>query len=402
MNAVKLTTICLLLVVTACASLPPVAPRLEPTVLLISLDGYRWDYPTKYPTPHLAAFRQRARRAERLLPIFPTTTFPNHYSIATGLYAEDHGVVGNEMYDPANGARFNPKTADDSQWWGGEPIWVTAEKQGIATGTIFWVGANAAIQGMRPKHYRAYDGSIPAETRVRQVLDWLALPASQRPRLMTLYFEDIDSAGHRFGPDSAEVHRAIERVDQAIGLLDKELAQRGWADQINCLFVSDHGMAAVEKNQFLALAPLLGKEKVELSGYGAVVHLFTAAKNLATLEAKLQRPGLMTYRKAKIPTALHYRKNSRIGDLVLIADEGWYLVPPGGKQGPDNTKGAHGYLPDLPSMHGVFFAAGPAFQANSDLGPVHNVSLYALMASLLGLTPVATSAWPGEVAAMKP
>lgn len=395
-----LRTLWLALVLTACSSLPKAAPSLEPSVLLVSIDGYRWDYPTKHPSENLAAIRKDSLRAERLIPIFPTATFPNHYTIATGLYAEDHGVVGNEMYDPADGAHFSLRdkaSLNDSRWWGGEPIWVTAEKQKVRTGTLFWVGANAAIQGTRPSLNVNYDPALTAEARVRKVIEWLELPQGERPRFLTLYFEDVDSAGHRFGPDSPEVGAAVARVDQAIGLLSSELEKRGWDKQLNVLFVSDHGMAPVAPEHVVRLDPV--PKGVEVSGYGAVVHFFAQPKALGALERRLRRPGVTVWRKEKIPEELHYRRNARIGDLVVVADEGWYLVPPGGKGG--DSKGTHGYPPSLPSMHGIFFARGPAFAANTDVGPIHNVTLYSLMAKVLGLTPAPTRAVASELESLK-
>ncbi len=402
----KYPTIWLALVLTACTSLPPkVADRLAPSVLLISIDGYRWDYGTKYPSPNLAAYRKISRRAERLLPVFPTATFPNHYSIVTGLYAEDHGIVGNEMFDPTDGKRFeykNPKSADEPKWWLGEPIWSTAEKQGVLAGTVFWVGANAAIGGRRPSLYREYDGSVSPEARVRQIISWLELPTKERPRFLTLYFEHVDGAGHRFGPDSPEVGKAILQIDDAIGILRTELKAHGWDNQLNVLFVSDHGMTPVAPDHFVKLEPALGKAKLEISGYGAVVHLFGKERELASVEKKLRQPGLRVFRKQDLPASLHYQKSPRIGDRVIIADEGWYLVPPGGKHGSETTKGAHGYLPDIPNMHGIFFASGPAFEPGTDVGPIHNVSLYALMTSILGIRPASNRGLASEVAELKP
>jgi predicted AlkP superfamily pyrophosphatase or phosphodiesterase len=400
---VKILLAIALLLIPACASTPSGESSLEPSVLLVSLDGYRWDYATKYPTPALGAFRARSTRAEYLVPIFPTATFPNHYSIATGLYAEDHGIVGNEMFDPRTQSRFSLKDAasvNDSRWWGGEPIWVTAEKQGLRTATLFWVGSSAEIKSVRPKYFLPYDASLTPEARVKQVIQWLELPAADRPRFLTLYFEDVDSAGHRFGPDAPEVRAAIERVDAALGQLDRAIDAHGWRKKLNVMFVSDHGMAAVSPEKFIALAPFLGKDAIETSGYGSVAHFFGPKAALAALEKRLRHPHVKVWRKKDIPESLHYKNHPRIGELLAVADEGWYLVPPGGKQGPDQTKGAHGYLPETASMRGIFFASGPAFKENRDVGPVQNVSLYALMAKALGLKPAPTRAVASDVSAL--
>ena len=194
------------------------APAAKQSVVLISLDGFRWDYLDRPGAVHLRALAAAGVRAERMVPAFPSKTFPNHYSIVTGLYPEHHGIVANSMQDSVLGhfaIGDNPATRD-GRWWFGEPIWVTAEKQGVRSASYFWPGSEALIAGMRPTWFKKYDGKVPRADRVRGVLDWLALPADSAPRMITAYFSDADDAGHSYGPLSAQVDSAIVRVDSAV------------------------------------------------------------------------------------------------------------------------------------------------------------------------------------------
>src|SRR5688572_15430716 len=213
-------------------------------VILISFDGFRWDYETKAPAPNLRSLAARGVRAESLIPSFPTKTFPNHYTIVTGLYPGHHGIVANNIHDPSTGRTLtlaNRKEVGDPMWWGGEPIWVTAQRQGLTSGAVFWPGSEAPIGGMYPRCWKLFDDSYPPDDRVDEILGWLELPPVERPRFITLYFSDVDSAGHSFGPDSIEVQEAVRRVDGYLGRLLKGLDARGLTNAVNVVVVSDHG-----------------------------------------------------------------------------------------------------------------------------------------------------------------
>src|SRR3972149_11774242 len=220
------------------------------TVILVSMAGFRPDYLDHTSCPNLRELAMSGTRAEWLIPIFPTKTFPNHYAIATGLYAENNGVVGNTMYDPGFDAMFTMRMRNEvtnARWWGGEPIWVTAEKQGVISAPFFWPGSEAPIGGIRPSYYKAFDASMTEEQRVAQVLQWLDLPDQQRPRFITLYFDRLDNAGHDYGPVYADVDTAVGIIDHAIGQLIAGLTKRGLFEKVMLLVVSDHGMAPIEK-----------------------------------------------------------------------------------------------------------------------------------------------------------
>jgi predicted AlkP superfamily pyrophosphatase or phosphodiesterase len=381
-----------LLWLASCASPPRPTPPLtdlRPTVILISLDGFRWDYLDR-PTANAPTLRRLASggtRALHLVPIFPSVTFPNHYTLVTGLYAEHHGIVGNEMNDPTTHHKFtlgDAASIDASEWWGGEPLWVTVEKQQQHAATLFWVGSSAEIGGKRPSHWLHYDRGLPYGERVRQALQGLDQPVGMRPTFLTLYFEGVDSAGHEFGPESEKVNQAIHDADDAIAELWRGLEARGIAEKVQIVVVSDHGMITVPDGQALNLSRWADLKGAEVVGRGAVIGIFPAPGT----EDKIYRllsgahPHFKIYRKNDIPARFHYRDHRRIAPLVCIADEGWYLSPDANLQ---HSKGAHGYDNGLPSMHGIFIAHGPAFLKGVVVESFENIHLYALLADVLGL-----------------
>lgn len=246
----------------------------RPTVIVVSMDGFRADYFNKVKTPEFEKFISSSTQASHLKPVFPSVTFVNHYSIVTGLLPEHHGIVNNSMWDPVTKREFeigNTQEVDRSEWWEGEPIWVTAEKQKVKTATMFWVGSSAEIAGYRPTYWLPYNQSLTKEKRVEQVLKWLDLPQDQRPQLITLYFEDADSAGHQYGPDSPKINEAIRRLDKAIGQLMEGLKARDLEKDTYVILLSDHGMARVERGHRLILKTMSSPTRQELSEKGLLL-----------------------------------------------------------------------------------------------------------------------------------
>jgi predicted AlkP superfamily pyrophosphatase or phosphodiesterase len=369
-----------------------VAQQPQHTVILISIDGMRADYIDRYPSPNMNSIAQRGVRAEAMIPSFPTKTFPNHYTIVTGLYPEHHGIIANTMYDPKFNATFKLNKREEvtnARWWGGEPIWVTAEKQGVRAATMFWPGSEAAIEGVRPTYWAQYDEKMPENARVDQVLAWLDLPADKRPALVTLYFEAVDTAGHKFGPESEEVKTAMATVDAAIGKLLDGLRQRNLEGSTDVIVVSDHGMEPVSKDRVILLDHYVDMKSVQVTDWSPVLAISAKDGDQKALVSKLKKvPHLATYRREKTPSRWHYRSNDRITPVVGLADCGWTITST------DHLKddryfgaGNHGFDNRCPTMNATFIAAGPSFAEGSHLKKFPNIDVYDMLAKLLKVTP---------------
>ena len=375
-------------------SAPPIdaAPR----VVLISLDGFRWDYLDRPQAAKLRVLAGRGVRAERMMPSFPSKTFPNHYTLVTGLYPENHGIAANVMLDTALG-RFrtgNDPAVRDARWFSGEPIWVTAERQGVRTATYFWPGSEAPIGGVRPQWYYAFDAATARDTRVHRVLEWLAMPDSSRPRLIAVYFSDVDTDGHNFGPDSREVNDAIARVDSAVGAIVDGIAGQGQTSQVHVIVVSDHGMAAVSADRVIALDDYVSMDSLDIGDLNPVATIIPKPGRDAYVYRALHdaNPHLQVYRKGELPQRLHYNRGARVTPIVAIADDGWSI---GTRRAlasmvRGQTTGAHGYDNALPSMGALFVAAGPSFRSGVTVPPFANVHVYPLLAHLLRVQPAVT------------
>ncbi len=360
------------------------------TVVLIGLDGFHPSYLERPPSQHLRELAEAGVRARWLIPVFPTLTFPNFYSMATGLYPEHHGIVSNTMEDSVLGrfALRDTTAVRDPRWWGGEPIWATAVRQGKRAATFFWPGSDVAIGGVRPTWYKVFDARVPNTVRVTQVLDWLALPSDRAPALITVYFGDADDAGHRFGPDAPETDAAIARVDSAVGAIVSGIRQRGLEERVNLVVVSDHGMARVDSGRLIYLDDVLDPATVEIVDQGALLSLSPRPGTADSVFRALARvPQLQVYRKQDM-AKYHYGNHPRIPDIVAVADESWRVTTRGVAAIRSRlSRGAHGYPPETPSMRAIFLARGPAFKKGVTVPPFQNIHVYALLAHLLGVTP---------------
>ena len=378
-------------------------PEARPTLVLVSLDGFRWDYLDRDVEAPTLRWIAEGVRAQRLVPVFPSKTFPNHYSLVTGLHPEAHGIVGNTMRDPrrledGQPARFSLSNRDaiaDGRWWGGEPIWVTAERQGVPSATVFWPGSEAEIGGVRPGRWLPYNGDMPYAARVDTALAWLDAP--DPPRLVTLYFEAVDSAGHRWGPDAPEVDAAIEQVDAALARLVDRLRQRGRLDQTDVVVVSDHGMTALSPDRVVLLDDALDLA-VDDVDWGEPVGVWPGpGRDPDALVARISAlPHLTAYRKEDLPARLHYADNPRIPPVVVLADDCWTASSrayvernPGRPSG-----GGHGYDNRFPTMHGVFLARGPEFRSGVRPDSLQAVDVYGIVARALGLRPASNAGDP--------
>ncbi len=361
-------------------------------LILISIDGFRADYLDRHETPTLAALAADGVRAQALIPAFPTLTFPNHYTLVTGLYPDHNGIVNNRFIDPASGKRFvykDAKTTGDPAWWGGEPIWVSAEKQGVRVATMFWPGSDVAIAGVRPSEWLSFDGKITPDQRVDQVLQWLDLPAPKQPTFLTLYFDQVDHAGHDRGPDSPEVDAALRGVDAALARLVDGLKQRGLYDDTNLVIVSDHGMTATTRDRRSYLDDVIPLADVDVVNYGILAGIEPHKGKTAAIERALlvPHPHMQCWRKSELPPRLHYGTNPRIPSLLCLAEDGGTISSHGYENdGGHFSAGEHGYDNDDPAMRALFIAHGPDFKHRLVVPAFDNVDVYPLLAHLLGIT----------------
>jgi predicted AlkP superfamily pyrophosphatase or phosphodiesterase len=375
-------------------------------VVLVSIDGLRYDYLDRYPSPSLHRLMAEGVRAP-LVPDYPSKTFPNHYSIVTGLFPAHHGVVDNTMYDPVLGAVFrlsDSAAQGDARWWGGEPLWVTAERQGRIAASFYWPGSEAPIEGLRPHYWKHYDGRVPDTTRVRQVLAWLSLPTPQRPVFVTLYFSDVDHAGHDFGPDSPQVGAALLHVDSAVGMLLDGLASA--PVPVNVIVVSDHGMSSITPDSVVALDDFMKPDWLSrVTGGNPMLGLWPRPgfEDSVYLALAGRDPHLFVWRKAAVPARFHYRDNRRIPPILAAAAVGWSVTLRRRDvvEHPERFRGGtHGYDDTLRVMRATFLAEGPAFRRGLVAPPFRNIHVYDLVARILGLVPAPNDGSPDSTAAL--
>lgn len=359
----------------------------RPVTLLIGIDGFRPDYLDRGITPRLSALAE-AGASGPMRPSFPTKTFPNHYAIVTGYVPDRNGIVGNSMMDPRRpGQMFslgNARQALDPFWWDeAEPIWITAERAGLRSATMFWPGSEVAIRGMRPSDWLRFDQNIGNVQRVNAVLDWLRRPAAIRPAFATLYFDTVDTQGHRFGPDSAEVNAAIAEVDARIGDLIDGAAAMGVP--LNLVIVADHGMRQVDETRVIQLETLIDRDSyiaVETGPYAAIEPV-TGTDDRVAKALLVPHAHMTCQRKEDLPARLHYGRNPRVAAIICLAENGWTIVS--GAPSYPVSGGAHGYDNADPEMLALFIASGPAFAQGQRLPVFDNVAVAALLRAVMGL-----------------
>ena len=365
-------------------------------VVLVSLDGFRWDYARRDGATHLLALgKQGVWAPEGMLPSFPSLTFPNHYSIVTGLYPEHHGLVANSFWDETKQARYaiaDPKAVTDGSWYGGVPLWSLAESQGMRTACLFWPGSEAKIAGFAPTWYARFDSKTEAtdpvqQARIDNALALLRLPVAERPHFITIYYSEPDHEGHEFGPDAPETRAAERKMDGMVGKLKAALDSTGLP--IDLVVVSDHGMVKIEGpwvtlDQF---ADLSGFETAGSLLYGKSEEDRQRVYN----QLKKASEKFVAYRRKDVPADLEYNQNPREGDPVVVAT-GPYAIrahaPAAGKPDQPPIPGMHGFDPrKMAQMKASFFAAGPDILAGKTVAPFENVNLYPWLAHMLGLVP---------------
>jgi len=388
---------CFIILIISCAKKiendVSVINDLGPTVILISLDGFRWDYLSKTDTPNLDILVENGVISESLIPVFPSKTFPNHLSIVTGCYPENHGILSNNMYDQEWDAEYyigeNSDPVKDGRWYDAEPIWVTAEKQGKLTGTYFWPGSEAEINGTRPSYYGVYDGNISREDRVQKILEWIDLPKQSRPVFMTLYFSDVDSWGHNIGPDAIGMNSIIKEIDESIGLLVSGLNKREILDNINIIITSDHGMAGLSRDRVIFLDDYININDVRMVDWSPVAMILPEDDSIVSTYSALYdaHPQMSVFKKEDVPARLHFNNHRRIPPIICIAADGWSISDRDYfDENPYSfTGGTHGYEPINKSMHGIFIASGPGLKEGLTIDSFSSIHIYEVIAHILDI-----------------
>ena len=356
-------------------------------VIILSLDGFRYDYTDKAATPNFDKIESMGVKS-RIKSSFPTKTFPNHYTIATGLYPDHHGIVNNSFFDPTRQVMYKISDRDkveDGYFYGGEPIWVTAEKQGVKSASFFWVGSEAEIKGFRPSIWKRYDHYFPFYQRADSVIAWLQLPEEKRPHLITWYLSQPDSYGHKYGPNSQQIADTIVGLDKILGYFMDKLEKLDIADNVNFIITSDHGMQEITHQKSVVLMDYLNPDWQYYPAGGNPTYSIWAKTGFKdSIENALSNiPHLNLYTKANIPARLNYMTNERCGDFVVTTDSSWALFV-------DNVPnfsvgGTHGYDNDISSMDAIFYAYGPAFKNNYVHPRFNNVDIYNIMCDILKL-----------------
>lgn len=371
----------------------------EPVVILISLDGFRYDYVERFQPENLLKFISEGTAAKGLIPSFPSKTFPNHYTIATGMLPEHHGLVDNSFYEPFKDQVYNMGNRDivqDGYWYGGTPIWVLAEKNGIKAASYFFVGSEAPVKGVRPSEYFDYDVDVPNLTRISKVFEWMQLPDSERPRMVTLYFSDMDNVGHAYGPSNDEkLKERLDKLDRELGALFEGL--KSFDLPITVILVSDHGMADVHKDKLINLERLTEGIDARVVNNGALAHLHLKNPSEKGQVIELFKSRRGNFSIDDLSKNENYsdvsRYPQRIGDLLIIPDMGYYLVDNRGMLRYQNRSamlktevyGEHGFSPKNQEMWGIFYAKGPKIKVENQIEPFHNIHIFPLLCQLLGL-----------------
>jgi len=380
----------------ACREAPALPPE-RAIVVLISIDGFRWDYLDRFNPPTLRRLAAEGVQADGLIPQFPSKTFPNHYTIVTGLTLAHHGIISNNIRDAAIPGQFtlsNREVQADPRWWGGEPIWNTAQRQGRKAAAMFWPGSESLIGGRQATYWLPFDDDMPNSERVKRVLGWLTLPENERPSFLTLYFSDVDNAGHRSGPDAEETRDAVLSVDKEIGDLVSGVKGAALDDRVHYVIVSDHGMAALSPDRIIVLDDLIDVDTADVVDWAPVLALTPNDGNVEKMYAALKdkHPALAVYKRSEIPPEYGLAGHPRVPAIFAIAKEGWYIASKRdvARWGEPNRRapgGTHGYDARAQSMHGLFIANGPRIRHGLKFKPFENIHIYEFMCAVLGLQP---------------
>ncbi len=376
----------------------------QPYLIMVSMDGFRWDYTDSVATPNFDAIEEMGVKAESMQVSFPSKTFPNHYTLVTGLVPNNHGIVNNTFYaaeyDQVYSIR-NREVVEDGKFYGGEPIWNTAEIQGVKAASYFWVGSEANIQDMHPTIWKRYDHHFDFYQRVDSVISWLSLPEEQRPHLITWYVHEPDGVGHGYGPHSPEVDSTIISLDRLLGYFMQKLSEHPLAKEVNVIVTSDHGMENTSAERTINLYAHLKKHWVEYALGGNPIYNIQAKEGFKdSIRIALENVnGLICYENPNVPSYLNYGTHERCLDFTVVADSAWSIIKRQPRKDYKNG-GTHGYDISNKNMNAMFYAYGPAFKQGYQQPMFKNVDVYPLICKIMGLTPAPNDGEFQDVAGM--
>ncbi len=371
----------------------------QPYLLVVSLDAFRWDYQQIYQLKNFDSIAQKGVKAKSFQPCFPSVTFPNHYSMATGLYPDHHGIVQNKFYDKDMDLTYrigDRKMVMDGRFYGGEPIWATAEKQGIKTASFYWVGSEAKINGIQPSYWKIYENKIPFSQRIDTLMYWFQLPEAERPHLVMFYLPEPDETTHDFGPISNESKIMVTYLDSLMGVLYQKIKTLSIGDEVNIMIVSDHGMAQLDSKKNIIIDDYIKPEWIKgMYGHNPTFNISATSVFVDSIYNALKNvPHLSVWKAGELPERLHYGTNKRIGDMVILADIGWSISR---KKDKPPYGGTHGFDNKEMDMHGIFYAVGPAFKTNYQMNTIENIQLYNIMTKVLKIKPAKNDANPKKI-----
>lgn len=358
-------------------------------VVVLSLDGFRSDYVEKYNAHNIKSIAEKGVRVKQLIASNPTKTFPNHYTIVTGLYPDNHGLVANAFYAPELKKEYslrNRSSVENGAFYGGEPIWNTAQKSGLKTASFYWVGSEANIQNRQPDIWKAYDETVSFPQRIDSVISWLNLPKSKRPRLTMLYYHQPDNIGHSFGPDSKQVEEQVHYVDKQVGILYRKLMELPFASKINLIVLSDHGMRSISLDKAIVLEDYIKKNWID-GIYGGNPFYFIKARTQYTdsiYNALKHIKHLRIFKHGKAPKRLHIGNHAHSGDFAVMTNPSWSLFVSHANK---KEGGTHGYLNTDKQMSALFVATGSSFKKGYKKHSIQNIDIYNLIAKTLRIQP---------------
>ena len=364
----------------------------KPYLLLVSFDGFRYDYADLVDTPNFDKIEKNGTKAKSLIPVFPSLTFPNHYSIATGAYAGKHNITANSFYDrklDKEYSLYDSSTVRDHRFYNSEPIWVTAERQGVKSASYFWVGSEAKIKGFNPTIFKYYDGSVPFQSRIDSVISWFKLSDSKRPQLILLYFSEPDHTGHKYGINIDKISKSVSKMDSLLGYMYAGLEKLEIFSDLNIVITSDHGMSNVSPDRLIIIDEhITYQDNLNVLGSGSHMQFDIVDDKISSniLYNQLQKiPNSQAWNKDNIPKRFNFINNNT-GQFLLLANEGWFITS---KEKIDNKKftlgGMHGYDPNLVNMHGIFYAIGPQIKKDFMIDSFTNIHIYPFLCKLLNI-----------------